>query len=788
MKERPEKESASVDNRQHSPYSLTRPARDPAGCSIYMPLFTTTSYPLSSLVVDIEHGKIGLPDLQRPFVWPNVNVRNLFDSLYKGYPAGYLLFWETGMDSAVKSIGATADAKPASLAIVDGQQRLTSLYAVMKGKEVLRADFRKERIRIAFDPLRERFDVADASTVKDKAYIPDISEIWKPGIALYLYASAFVTELKKSREGMGQEVTNEEVNKIHQAISELHSLQSYAFTTLTLNVSVGPDIVAEVFVRINGEGKKLNQSDFIMTLMSVSWEEGRVELEAFARAATLPTPDKASPFNHFIKPAPDQMLRVSVGLGLKRARLENVYGVLRGRDAMTGEVDKEKSKAQFALVAAAQAKALNLTNWHHFLGALSLAGYRHQNMISSQTAIIYSYVLYLIGIIDHSIQKIAMRQAVAEFFFMASMTGRYTSSPETSFEFDIAQLRGLQSSEAYLAMLRQICETALTNDYWEITLPNALATAASRSPSRFAYQAALVLLNARALYSPLKVADMIDPAVKGPKAAFEQHHLFPRGYLKKQGITEIREVNQIANFAVVEWPDNLIISDKAPADYAPTFDAAMSGVDRDQMLKWHALPHEWWNLPYEEFLKARRSRMAALVRDSYHKLCNYSPKSVASTINIVELLASGESNNVEFKSTLRTNLHTGQPDEKMHLAVLKSIAGFMNAKGGTLLIGVSDIGDAIGLAADAFESEDKMGQHLVSLVKGRLGDVFLTYAHSHFEDSQGYRVLVVRADPVYKPCFVKDGNASRFYVRAGNTTQELTGNSLTDYVQQRFKP
>ncbi len=747
-----------------------------------MPLFTTTSYPLSSLVVDIEHGKIGLPDLQRPFVWPNVKVRNLFDSLYKGYPAGYLLFWETGMDSAVKPIGATAEAKPASLAIVDGQQRLTSLYAVMKGKEVLRADFRKERIRIAFDPLLERFDVADASTVKDPAYVPDISEIWKAGTALYPFASNFVNNLKKSRD-----VSDAEVNKIHEAISELHALQSYAFTTLTLNASVGPDVVAEVFVRINGEGKKLNQSDFIMTLMSVSWEEGRVELEAFARAATLPAPDKVSPFNHFIKPAPDQMLRVSVGLGLKRARLENVYGVLRGRDAATGEVDKEKSKAQFALVSNAQAKALNLTNWHHFLGGLSLAGYRHQNMISSQTVIIYSYVLYLIGIVDHSISRTAMRQAVAEFFFMASMTGRYTSSPETSFEFDIAQLRGLQSGEAYLAMLRQICETALTNDYWEITLPNALATAASRSPSRFAYQAALVLLNARALYSPLKVVDMIDPAIKGPKAAFEQHHLFPRGYLRKLGITEIREVNQIANFAVVEWPDNLIISDKAPAEYAPSFDTAMSGIDRDQMLKWHALPHEWWNLPYEEFLKSRRSRMAALVSEAYHKLCNNSPKSHSSSINVHELLASGESSNVEFKSTLRTNLHTGQPDEKMQLAALKSIAGFMNAKGGTLLIGVSDVGDAIGLAADAFDSEDKMGQHLVSLLKGRLGDVFLTYAHSRFEDSQGHRILVVRADPVYKPCFVKDGNAARFYVRAGNTTQELTGNSLTDYVQQRFK-
>src|SRR5262249_41254466 len=202
--------------------------------------------------------------------------------------------------------------------------------------------------------------------------------------------------------------------------------------------------------RINGEGKKLNQADFIMTLMSVFWDEGRAELERFARAATTSTSTGVSPFNHFIKPSPDQMLRVSVGLGLKRARLENVYNVLQGRDAATGQVDPLKRDAQFTILRAAQARVLNLANWHHFLSALTLAGYRHEGMITSETAIIYAYVLYLIGVIDHAIDKQTMRQAIAEFFFMASLTGRYTNSPETAFEFDIAQLRGMTDGTAYL--------------------------------------------------------------------------------------------------------------------------------------------------------------------------------------------------------------------------------------------------------------------------------------------------------------------------------------------------
>jgi hypothetical protein len=140
-------------------------------------LFTTTAYPLVALIEDISLGKIGLPEIQRPFVWPNVNVRNLFDSLYRGYPVGYLLFWETGADPDMRRIGEHHDQKPPSLAIVDGQQRLTSLYAVIKGKEVMRSNFIKERVWISFNPLQARFDVADASIVKDKAYIPDISEL-----------------------------------------------------------------------------------------------------------------------------------------------------------------------------------------------------------------------------------------------------------------------------------------------------------------------------------------------------------------------------------------------------------------------------------------------------------------------------------------------------------------------------------------------------------------------------------------------------------------------------------
>lgn len=745
-------------------------------------LFTTSNYPLMALIEDIDLGKIGLPELQRPFVWPNVNVRDLLDSLYRGYPAGFLLFWETGVGTGLKGIGTKNSRAAPKLAIVDGQQRLTSLYAVVKGVEVLRANFKKERIQIAFNPLSGRFDVADAAIRKDKAFIPDISILWQPDFKPSAYRREFLKQLRDVRE-----LSDDEAEQIEEAIDHLRNLLHYGFVALTLSSTVDEETIAEVFVRINGKGKALNQADFIMTLMSVFWDEGRAELEAFALAATRPSDGRASPFNHFIKPSPDQLLRATVGLSLKRARLENVYGALRGRDAKTGLDDPERRDAQFALMRDGQKAALNLANWHHFMDALKLAGYRSEKMISSGTTIIFSYVLYLIGLRDYGVDRVAMRQTIAEFFFMATLTGRYTNSPETRFESDLSLIRDLPNGVTFLARLRELCTTTLTGDYWTITLPSQLATSASRSPSLFAYQAALIKLDANALYSPLKISAMVDPAVKGTKAALEQHHLFPRGYLEEMGIDDLKQINQIANFAAVEWPANIKIGKKPPADYVPPLDHALSADERDRVYGWHALPPLWWEMPYHEFLVERRVRMADVIRQAWELLTiGSAPAAAVVPVPVADLIAGGETGAVEFKSTLRMNLHTGQVDEKIQLSALKTIAGFLNAKGGTLLIGVSDEGEVLGLDADGFQNEDKLGLHLVNLVKDRIGEIFLPYIHPHFEDENGARVLAIRCEKGPRAAFLKDGNLQRFFVRGGNATTELSGASVTDYVKQRF--
>ena len=520
-------------------------------------VFTKVDYDLQTLMSQIALGTIGLPDIQRPFVWNNVKVRDLFDSMYRGYPVGYLLLWRNGLADD-KTIGTVEKAKTPSLVIVDGQQRLTSLFAVMRGQPVVRKNYNSERIQIAFNPIQRRFEVADAATRRDKSFIPDISRVWSEG--LFDVARDYLEGLRLTRE-----VNGDEERTIQDAITKLHNLLTFPFTALELAAGIDEEAVSNVFVRINSKGTPLNQADFILTLMSVFWDEGRTELEQFCRQARQPSKGVPSPFNHFIEPEPSQLLRVGVGVAFRRARLQHVYSLLRGKDLATHEFSSERRDEQFRQLRDAQGRALDLKHWHDFMNCLHLAGFRSGRMISSSNNLLFSYMLYLIGRTEYGVDEAELRKTIAQWFFMSAVTGRFTGSPETAMDFDLAGLRGVTRATDFVSRLRHVCNITLTGDFWDVTLPNDLATSSPRSPSLFAYHAALVLLNAKALFSRIRLADLLDPAIAAAKGPVERHHLFPRAHLGRLGISGTRETNQIANYAYLEWIDNLDAADRPPA-------------------------------------------------------------------------------------------------------------------------------------------------------------------------------------------------------------------------------
>ena len=747
-------------------------------------LYRDTGYSLMHLIEDIKHGNIALPEIQRPFVWSSAKTRDLFDSMYRGYPVGTLLFWETGADVGTRQIGGGGKEKVAKLLIVDGQQRLTSLFAVLTGQSVLTKTFEEKHIRIAFRPSDETFEVTDAAIRRDPEFIPDITVLWVEG-----YKSTvrdFMARLAESRDTVPEDA---EQDWLEERIDRVRDLRDFRFQVIELNAQADEEQVAEIFVRINSEGVKLNQADFILTLMSVHWEKGRQQLEEFCRNAVDPRVSGPSPKNPFIDPSPDQLLRAGVGLAFRRGRLQHVYSILRGKDLETGEVSEGRRTQQFDKLRGTQDDIVDLTNWHEFLKILGYAGFRSRRMVTSENALIFTYLLWLVGKRDFGLNLKTLRSVIARWFFMSHTTGRYTSSPESQIEADLGRISALHSGDGlgFCNELDRIVRSNFTGDYWNISLPNRLDTSAARSPTLFAYWAALNLLDAELLFSDLRIRDLFDPNTMAPRG-IEQHHLFPRAHLGKLEVTASRQVNAIANMAFLDWPENVEIAAVSPQEYWPTMTASMEKERLERQLYWHALPMGWEQLDYATFLERRRNLIAAVVRDGFNTL--WEDRKAAEPTSVNDLVTVGESQTVEFKSTARWNLHVGRPDKKIEHVISKTVCGFLNAEGGELLIGVDDNGRPVGLANDMQTLGSKADRDGYELFLRQHLDNSLSVSTAgivriHFEQLAGQDVCVASVAASGKPVFAKapDGGQepNEFWVRMGNSTKQLHGDDMVQY-------
>ncbi len=573
-------------------------------------LFSTKQYSLQKILLELEDGELGLPDLQRPFKWKSVKVRDLFDSMYNGFPVGTLLLWKNNDETKTRQIGTDKKQNKIETTILDGQQRLTSLYSVMKKKEVIDEKFMPKRILVAFHPLEQQFEVPDSSIDRNPEWISDISSIWETS-SLVDMINQFVENLTKSRD-----ITKNEKEKIQNNITRLYNLINYDFTLFELNSKVNGEFAANIFERLNNRGTRLNQPDFILTIMSVFWPSGRDEIRDFSRNCVLPPKKGPRPFNAIMEPLPPQIVRVISGLAFRRAKLKFVFSILNGKNLETGEITSDEREKQFSIFSKAQKNVLDIETWNEFMKILLFTGFKSKKMMTSDNTVLYCYVMFLIGKIDFKIPHDELRKIISKWFFMSSLRGRYTSSPESAMERDLTKLRKIKTSSEFQNLLQQIISDELTEDYWNITLPNNLDTSSPRSPSFFAYQASLVLLDAKVLFSELKVSELLDPSWSGKKSTLEMHHLFPKNYLKSKGLTDNKEINKIANFAHIEWPDNLDISDESPEIYMKTYSSKITG----DMMNWHALPENWQKMKYSEFLDKRRKLIAKIIRDGFEIL------------------------------------------------------------------------------------------------------------------------------------------------------------------------
>lgn len=583
-------------------------------------LFTPVPRTVRELIMEVETGKLGLPDLQRGYVWRAAKVRDLLDSMLKGYPIGYLMIWEAADDTEKsKTIG--IDSKPFGTPkslVIDGQQRLTSLYAVMCGKKIVDEKFNEKQIIISFNPLTRTFAVGDNATKRGAEWIYDISEVFRNESKSFAYISEKVQTISDSREKTGGTLTDDEKQCIQQNIMDLLSLTGFSIPTLEISGNSDEESVADIFVRVNSGGEKLGEDDFILTLISVYWPEGRQKIVDFCRSAKTPKPGTA--YNFLFQPSPTHIVRVAMSYGFHRARLHYAYMLLRGRDFENGVYTESLRIQNFEKLKQVLEQVLDVQIWKNFLKCVEAAGFVSKSLISSENALVYSYVMYLFGKFHYGMSESALRKLIAKWFFMTAVTGYYTGSPETDMESDLADLRNVKTEEAFVALLEKKIASVFTGDYFAITLPNSLANSAPRNPSWFGYCAALNVLDAKVLFSTLHTRELFNPTADGKKKALERHHLFPKAYLARIGIADDRDRNQMANFAFIEWSDNIEVLDTSPAEYMKDQLAKIDPTEKGSIYADHALPEDWEHMDYFDFLSKRRALMAEVVKRGYERL------------------------------------------------------------------------------------------------------------------------------------------------------------------------
>lgn len=580
----------------------------------------------------INEGIIAIPEIQRPFVWDNTKVRDLIDSLYKDFPIGYLIIWQNP-DVKLKDGSISIGKK----VIIDGQQRITAMTAALVGLKVFDHHYRKKRIIISFNPLTETFDVANVAIKKSNAWIYDISEVFKTGFSSFEFVNEYVSKNSEA-----------DPNQISQVINRLISIKSNLIGLIELSHDMDINDITEIFIRINSQGVELSQADFAMSKISSNEIYGgnqtRKLIDYFCHLMRNPEdfeilkendPEFTSGeifkkiqwlknYNEDIYvPEYTDVLRVAFTSKFYRGKLSELVSLLSGRDFKTRNYYEKISEESFNSLREAVLDFINETNFKRYVMILKSIGIIDNSLVRSQNVLNFGYILYIVlknkGTSSAIIEKVVRRWVV-----MSILTGRYTGSPESAFDYDIKRIKE-GDIEEYISNIE---EGELSDAFWNNSLITKLNSSLKTTPQYNVYLMAQIKANDRGFLSEkITVKDLIE--LKG-----DTHHIFPKKYLQKNGINNRSQYNQIANYAYTQSEINIKIKDKAPKEYLahilsqcengkPIFGGITSLEDLKKNLEENCIPLEIFNMDvgnYDEFLEKRRILMAKKIKDYYHSL------------------------------------------------------------------------------------------------------------------------------------------------------------------------
>ncbi len=588
---------------------------------------------VNTLLNWIESGEIAIPEIQRPFVWKASKVRDLIDSLYRDFPIGYLIIWQ---NPNVKLKG--GETSIGKKVIIDGQQRLTALSAALKGNEVFDENYNRKRIIISFNPIENKFDVANPAIKKSSVWIYDISKLFYNGFSSF----DFVQNYHKKNPAINP-------SEINQVINRIIGIKNNLIGIIELSHKMEIDDVTDIFIRINSTGVELSQADFAMSKISSNEDYGgndtRKLIDYFCHLMNNPTDyenirkndkefsntklfDKikwVKDYNEDIYVLSySDVLRVAFTYKFKRGRLSELVDLLSGRDFETRQYEEDIAENTFKVLREGVLEVINETKYKRYMMILQSIGIVDKTFVRSQNVINFGYILYL------TLRETGMNQArienlVGRWIVMSMLTGRYSSSPESAFDYDIKRIDDKNAVE----VLRNIEEGELSDAFWNTMLVTNLEAAIRTNPQYNVYLMSKVKNNTKGFLSKnITIKNMIEN--KG-----DTHHVFPKNYLQKNGYNNRRLYNQLANYVFTQTEINIAIKNKSPRDYFSTvikqcngeIDLKYGGIndinELYQNLEDNDIPKEIISLEvdqYEGFLAKRRRLMARSIKKYYKSL------------------------------------------------------------------------------------------------------------------------------------------------------------------------
>jgi len=593
--------------------------------------YTVNHYPIDTILNWVNSNEIAIPEIQRPFVWDSTKVRDLIDSLYRGYPIGYLILWRN--PSVKLKDGKTAEGKKI---LIDGQQRVASLSTSVLGQNIINKNYEKEIIKIAFNPINEYFEVYNSAIARDASWIPDISSILLKKTHLLKFIKEFVSK-------------NENVSDdyLFEVLDKLLKITERQIGIIELDHDLDIETVTEIFIRINSKGVVLSQADFAMSKIAVDKKYGgetlRKCIDYFCHLAV--SPDFYSQLkeldNEFTKtiyfnkmswlknendnlydPDYTDLLRVAFTSEFNRGRLSDLVSLLSGRNFETRTYEEKISEESFKLLNKGILNYINENNFKKFVMIIKSAGFIVPELIRSQNALNFAYILYL-KLKSRGYNQNDIEHFVRKWFVLSVLTGRYSGPTEATFDFDIKQI----SSRNFREFLKLTEDSDLSDAFWNVAMIENLDTSVISSPYFNVFLASQVKANDRGFLSEdITVKDLI--LHKG-----DIHHVYPKEYLKKFGIQK-NSYNKIANYVYMQSEININISNRAPKKYfSEIIEQCNTGIKKyggitdtkvlSRNLKTNCIPEiifEGEINNYEDFLYKRRVLMAKKLKDYYFSL------------------------------------------------------------------------------------------------------------------------------------------------------------------------